>query len=354
MFTEFRKVLLVVFSFLAFTAQSQVCDSLQGSCCTTMDRSPAGIMVGHPHPGGGWMVSYRFMFMDMKGLLDQGKKVGNEQVFNTYFMAPTTMQMQMHMLMVMYGISPSFTIMAMANYQAQSMDMDMFSMGTHNHADMIGQVDHLGMHAGTSGFSDTKLMLVYKALDRIEHRILTSLGLSLPTGSISKVGDSDAMFPGFRQAYMMQNGTGTVDIQPGVTYLYDLMDWSLGVQANYTIRPYKNKYNYRYGNELELNVWGARQIGSKLSLTLRSQNLLAGAISGSDNNLYLYSEPGTNPANYGGFRSNLLGGINLHLPEAILPKQKFGAEVGGAVYQRGNGIQMANKWCINANWTLSF
>ena len=42
------------------------------------------------------------------------------------------------------------------------------------------------------------------------------------------------MFPGFRQAYMMRNGTGTVDIQPGVTYLYDLMNWSLGVQANYT------------------------------------------------------------------------------------------------------------------------
>lgn len=351
--TTFSRILFLLL-FFYFSSNSQVCDSIKHSCGSTFDKSPAGIMIGHPHPKGVWMLSYRFMFMNMNDLLENGIRVDQRQIFNSYLMAPSEMQMQMHMLMIMYGISARFSVMAMANYQAQAMHMDMFSSVDHSHVDPDGQHNHDGMHASTHGLSDTKLTFIFKALERTEHRILASIGFSIPTGIISKTGDSNSMFPGLRQAYMMQNGTGTVDIQPGITYLLDQKKWSVGFQAFYTIRPYKNKYLYRYGNELELNVWLARQLGSSFSASLRSLNLVSGAISGADPGLYVFSEPATNPVNYGGFKSALLAGLNLHIPQSFLPSQKIGLEAGRCLFQRGKGIQLASRWNININWTLTF
>ena len=333
---------------------SQSCDSARVCTCDGEDRSPAGLMFGHHHASNSWMVSYRFMFMDMNQLAQGRQGITSETAFNTYLMAPTTMQMQMHMLMVMYGISPSFTVMGMANFVGQTMDMEMYAMAMHHHEDMVGTGDMLTMNSASLGFSDTRFMLLYHAYDDMRSRIVPSLGISIPTGSIGKRDEAMAVYFNSRMPYMMQLGTGTVDIQPGLTYLFDTENWSAGAQAYYTIRPYKNKWGYRWGNELEVNVWAGRQIWNWLSLNIRSQTLASGTIKGMDSGLYAYQEPGTNPINYGGFRSNLFGGVNFHLPQKLLPKQKFGVEFGGPVYQNNNGIQLRNKWGINASWTITF
>ncbi|MBP9924104.1 MAG: hypothetical protein KBF92_09760, partial [Bacteroidia bacterium] len=89
------------------------------------DASPAGVMISHAHPKGGWMFNYSFMHMNMGGNFKGNEKISNEEIFNSYLMAGTSMKMDMHMLMAMHGITGRFTIMVMANYVSNSMDMTM-------------------------------------------------------------------------------------------------------------------------------------------------------------------------------------------------------------------------------------
>ena len=56
---------------------SQICES---SCCNNEVALPAGVMLGHVHSKGEWMLSYRYMNMAMKGIYQgnsSGEPAGN-------------------------------------------------------------------------------------------------------------------------------------------------------------------------------------------------------------------------------------------------------------------------------------
>lgn len=85
--------------------------------------------VYHTHPAGMWMVNYKYMHMDMRGLRDGTSDVSQSDVGykrNTpykYMMIPTDMTMDMHMLMLMYGVTDRWTVMAMTTYLSYKMGM---------------------------------------------------------------------------------------------------------------------------------------------------------------------------------------------------------------------------------------
>jgi nitrous oxide reductase accessory protein NosL len=134
----------------------------------------------HTHPTGMWMVTYKLMHMNMRGLRDGTTNVSVHDVIPLmstkygYMMAPTEMTMDMHMFMVMYGLTDRLTLMGMATYQENEMDMVM-NMG-------MGKGNTKEPPMRTSGFGDTELRGIYK----INEYLVGSLGLSLPTGDIEK------------------------------------------------------------------------------------------------------------------------------------------------------------------------
>ncbi|MBP6532768.1 MAG: hypothetical protein KA285_05760, partial [Bacteroidia bacterium] len=146
------------------------------------DVSPAGVMISHAHPKGGWMFNYTFMHMNMGGNLNGSEKISNEEIFNTYLMAGTSMKMDMHMLMAMYGITGRFTIMVMANYISNSMDMTMYegALGAHNHGGTDVSKPQESMTMNTSGFSDTKIHGIYKLVNGERSSLVASLGVNVP------------------------------------------------------------------------------------------------------------------------------------------------------------------------------
>ena len=81
------------------------------------------------HGKGEWMLSYRYMTMDMEGLLSGSNSVTTASQLKTsaaddkYSMVPLNMTMDMHMLGAMHAISDKWTLMGMLNYLENEMEM---------------------------------------------------------------------------------------------------------------------------------------------------------------------------------------------------------------------------------------
>jgi len=305
----------------------------------------------HTHPAGMWMVTYKFMHMNMSGLRAGTSDVDLSSVgfkrdkpYN-YMMIPTDMTMDMHMFMLMYGITDRLTVMAMANYLVNSMDM-LMDMGP---GKMITREDPMT----TRGIGDTEIRGIYK----INKYLNGSLGLSLPTGDITKT--VVMMRKTYRAPYDMQLGSGTYDLKPALTYsaLSDDAKWNWGAQAMYTYHIGENKNDYSLGDNFKATGWLQRAFGPASSWVRLAFND-TGRIHGKDPEIDKLNHPLTgmgaptpdaDPDNYGGQR--LDGLIGLSLQKGSL---SVGVEGGVPLYQNLNGLQMKTKWLINVGVQVMF
>ena len=74
-------------------------------------HAPISVMGDHMHAMGEWMVSYRYMTMDMKGLLKGSDSVSPAGAgFMNQDMLPKDMTMDMHMFGAMHAISRSMDL----------------------------------------------------------------------------------------------------------------------------------------------------------------------------------------------------------------------------------------------------
>lgn len=344
-------LLVIALLFNGVQLLSQTCDSVDVCNCAVEDLSPAGIMLGHEHPKGVWKVSYRYMNMMMGGILSGTTKVDDNFVFNKYIMSPQNMRMDMHMVMGMYGITDRLSVMTMFNYNSISMKMNMLPGSTHVHGSGTHASNSNEMSAKTSGLGDTKLYAVYSVLKSNVHYLLLSGGINLPTGTIQMKGSSDdLMYPSQRLPYMMQMGSGTVDLMPGLTYLMKQNKVSFSAQITSVLRPFYNSLDYGLGNEYALNIWGSYKFFPWVSSSLRVEGTSLGTITGKDAMLFEGMEPSANALNYGGENVTSYLGLNFY----FLEKNKLSLEYGMPLYQNANGVQMKQKSTLYAGWLISF
>jgi hypothetical protein len=86
------------------------------------EHGPLGVMQDHMHDKGEWMLSYRYMRMDMGGNKVGSKSISTADTLQQFMVSPTNMEMDMHMLGAMYGVSSKVTVMAMVPYLNKCMD----------------------------------------------------------------------------------------------------------------------------------------------------------------------------------------------------------------------------------------
>jgi len=309
----------------------------------------AGQHVHHSHGMGAWMVEYRFMRMEMDGLLDGTDSVSTEEISGVtmpmgggnmtktagknYLMAPTEMTMDMHMLMLMYGITDKVAVMGMLNYVKNDMDMVMHmtmpsSMVVDRQSDMQ-----------TSGIGDTQIGAMYQ----VDNGLVGSVMLSVPTGSI----DEKVTMMGNRvqAGYPMQLGSGTYDLIPSITYNKKLNGWTYGGQAEYTYRIGENDNDYTLGDRLELSAWAKYSLDSTLNLAARLDIIDWDKIDGKDDDIAVMMSPTNDPDAQGGTRLDLTLDVS----------KRFGAHTAGLAYgvpirQDLNGPQME----VQSMITLSY
>lgn len=328
----------------------------EGCFCGT-NPTPAGVMISHVHLKGEWMLSYRYMSMEMKDAQSGRTGIGRDEIFSRYLMAPEKMRMDMHMLMMMYGMTDRLTGMAMLNYNVNSMEMAMFPAIAHVHGGMDDTPSgHSNGHTmKSSGIGDLKLYLLYGLMKRADRQLVLSAGVSLPSGNILTKGNGDdMMYPDGRYPYSMQLGSGSVDLMPGITYLVQSGKTTFSTQLSSLIRTGYNSVGYKLGNEMGLNLWFAYQWMRFLSSSMRLEGNWSGNIDGVDPSLYAFSEISSNPYNYGGRRAGLYLGSAIQPDGGILRNHKVGIEYGIPVYQNLNGVQMKSTHSLFASWTLTF
>ncbi len=309
-----------------------LCSSWLGHAQWTSGRpdghAPIGVMGDHTHGQGEVMFSYRYMFMDMADMREGTSTLSNADVLADFMVTPTEMPMHMHMLGAMYAISDELTTMVMVNFLDQSMD-HVTGMGT-------------TFETASGGFGDIRVSGLYKVLDQGKSRLHLNLGLSIPTGSIDEKDVTPASSPNEAQLpYPMQVGSGTFDLLPGATYLYQQEKTSLGLQVMGILRLGDNDREYTLGNRFQGTVWSAYKLSELFSASLRLTALNVGEIDGADPTFTMLGMvPTVVPENFGGTYLNLGGGFNFYVPEGTFKNVRLGIEYELPVVQDLNGPQM--------------
>ena len=324
-------------------------------------HAPISIMADHTHNAGEWMLSYRFMFMEMDGMYQGSSSIGSAGVFtNNYAVSPERMTMDMHMIGAMYAPTDRITLTAMLPYVSREMDLSIFP----------GAAPLLAANGGSSTFStnssgigDLKLVSLIRIAHEGGHHFHGGIGVSLPTGSI---GEKD-FTPGpggllERQLPApMQPGSGTFDLLPSLTYSYLADSWSAGVQATGVIRTGRNAHGYTLGDKFDLNTWISYKVADWASLSTGLSYRWEDKLDGNQSDLMPFV-PGTTrrtvPAafgeNYGGSRIEALAGVNFVIPGGALHNHRIAADVRIPLWQDRNGLSLGTDYTLSLGWQYAF
>ncbi len=318
-------------------------------------HAPIGVMGDHIHAQGEWMLSYRFMTMDMEDNL-QGEDTISPQAIVTSItnpfpgpptlrVVPVEMTTQMHMFGLMYAPSDSITLTAMMHYLDKSMDHITF-------AGMMG-TDRLGSFTTeSSGIGDVTLALMWGLVNRYDHKLHLNIGLSLPTGDIEKEDDVLTPMntrPTLRLPYAMQLGSGTYDLEPGITYTGYAGQYAWGAQYRATLRLGENDQDYTWGDIHNITGWGSYRLSQWLSGSLRLTYRDEDSIEGRDESISAPVQT-ANPDNYGGKRLDLGVGLNM----ALASGHRFALEYETPVQQDLNGVQMEMQSMLTFGYQYSY
>jgi hypothetical protein len=229
----FRRIANIALAMTFAAIQLQIPTALADDSATHQpvradSHAPIGVMAEHMHKKGEWMVSLRYMNMDMDGNRMGSNRVSPDfiatNVPNRFFglpmqpptlrIVPLNMTMEMLMLGVMYAPSDLVTLMVMGNYLSKEMDHVTYqgAAGTNVLGNFTTETDGLG---------DTFLGGMVRLFDSKTHKLHLNFGFTAPTGDIE---ETDQILtpmntrPTVRVPYAMQLGSGTWDFMPGITY----------------------------------------------------------------------------------------------------------------------------------------
>lgn len=327
------------------------------------DHAPIGVMGDHLHKKGEFMLSARYMYMDMSGNRIGTNSTTPEQIVTTVpnsfagmpgqpptlRIVPTQMDMHMVMIGAMYAPTDNITLMAMGMYNANTMDHITFQggMGTNR----LGE-----FNTKSSGFGDTKLGALIRLHDSGTHKLHLNAGISLPTGSNTETDDILTPMggtPTVRLPYPMQLGSGTWDLEPGITYVGHKGNINWGAQARATIRLGDNKEGYTLGDKFEATSWLAYGFNDNISISGRAKFTTQGDIEGRDPAI-MGPVQTAQTAFHGGEKIELFAGINYLFTKGGLKGNRLALEVGTPILQDLNGPQMETDLTVTLGWQLAF
>jgi hypothetical protein len=333
---------------------------------------PAGLMFAEMMPAGEVMLGYRFMQQNQGNGYQIGNQGGNNALCQSqnspYTMCNTGMTMNMHMLNLMYAPTDWLNLMLMPQYMASTMNM-------YNTASMpsggMGMTTGMRDWESNGGFGDTGMYAMLKLFEAGDHKVFTSQGLTAPTGTIRTWGELDKslarLFP-----YDMQNGSGTWDYNPSLTYTGKNGAFSWGGQIGGTLRLQKQNYmHWRYGDIAQGTAWGGYQWNSWLSNTLRVLYTKQGVISdysqqGSSTNLSnqtlmegqgmggMYKMPDIYPQNYGGTFVDLGLGMTVTIPKGSFAGNRLSVEWLQPMSTNFSGYQLERIGTLAVQWGYMF
>ncbi len=305
--------------------------------------------VHHVHPKGQWMVSYKYMKMNMDGNRDGTRSIPTEEVLERFMVAPTRMTMDMHMLMVMYGVTDDFTLMAMIPYWSITMD----------HQTRMG----MEFTAESSGLADIKVTGQYALFNLNDrHRFIVRGTVNVPTGSTEQKGITP-MSKGqpVTLPYPMQLGSGSFDVLPSFGYFGYGGDWAWSAQTTGIFRLHENSHDYRLGDQSKVSAEVLYTRSNWLIPAVRIDGYTWGDVRGSNPELPtmpngMFMVPTADPGLRGGKRIDLSLNLTLHVPRGLLEGTALSLEFTRPVYQNLEGPQLETDYGFSSylEWSWYF
>ncbi|MDG2125309.1 MAG: transporter [Verrucomicrobiales bacterium] len=242
---------------------------------------------------------------------------------------PTVITQEAHIVGINYRHSDKFDLILTVPYILQSTD----------HIRRVGTPFTLE----SKGLSDLALTANYSAFRYGSSSVVVSAGLSAPSGSIDKTGDTprgkDTQLP-----YAMQIGSGTWELHPGITIASGLQSWTFGATLDSIIRLGENDRDYALGDELAFTAWSNYDLSSRIQLAAHVRGEFWDGINGQDSEVNPRIAPVADPATYGGCQAEIGASARFYwLPHVY---DDFFIELGGAVplWQDLNGPQPRQEW----------
>ncbi len=292
---------------------------------------PLGVTGGMSPKQGVFMLSLQYMHMRMDGNRDGTDDVSAAEVLAEFPVAPINMDVDMLMAGAMYGVTDDISVMAMIPYLWKSMD-HVTRMATE-------------FTTESEGIGDFRLIGGYDVYKSGGHTIALSAGLSFPTGSTDERDDTPAG-PNQLLPYPMQNGSGTFDLLPGITYTGRSEAWSWGSQFNAIVRLGENDDDYTLGNVYSASIWGARRWVDWLSSSARLIGEVVEDIDGADPQLNPLQVPTADPNLRAGNFLSLGLGLNFLVPSGPVEGVRLSVEVIIPVVQNLDGPQLERDYMI--------
>ena len=337
------------------------------SCCATDDthtgrpdeHAPISVMGDHTHGKGGWMVSYRYMYMEMEGMRQGSNKISTSEVFDeAYAVSPESMKMEMHMLGFMYGFTDKLTLTLMGNYIESEMEHSIVSQMVANNIN-AGSTEFT---TNTSGIGDIRLGGLYRFYLKENCKAHFGLGLSVPTGSIDEKDRAPRMGgPASQQLpAAMQLGSGTFDLLPSLTFVQQFADWSYGAQTSAVIRlEDENSNHYRFGNIFGATAWAGYKVNDWIALNAGVAYSYEGELKGTQKDVNTISMVGRSVPtafgeNYGGQQVDSLFGMNYYVPRGPFKNHRLAVDVRVPMWQDLNGLQLETDFSLTIGWQAVF
>ena len=286
-------------------------------------HAPSAIFADHTHAAGGMMFGYKYTSSQGENNYN-GNKIFSRDDISTYYDRHVTSQVFLtHSLEFMYGLTDNLTLFSNLNFHIKestylSKQNDLFTLNS-------------------SGIGDLEIQFLYNLVANENIKIHSNIGLTLPTGSISREDINDGVLP-----YSMQMGSGHLSSVIGFTVFSQFNKFSAGIQPIYKLSLYENSRGYRAGDQVSVNYWGAINLSKLISISFRQNYINLKPMTGEDSILDSTIMILNNKNNSGYVLLNSALGLNFTFNKGILKNKRISMEYILPTYMSYEGLQIGN------------
>ena len=308
----------------------------------TSDRpdghAPAGVKADFTLSEGEYYVGYRHTWDGFQGTLIGTQELFFDEVLDFFTVAPLTHDQSRAELDVRYGLTDDFTVEVSLPFLSNK---------------LLQVTDLVFFESSSKVLGDVSIRMLADLLEMDEYRLSVNLGATVPTGKLGKRGvtatSNQAVLP-----FLMQGGSGSVDILAGGTFIVQNEFASVGAQVNSVIRAEDGRKGYRLGDQFAFSLWGAYNVTEWISFSIRGLYETQATVTGSESRTDGSVDPLANPFAQGGERVIVPFGINLYIREGRAAGHRLSIEFYYPVHEDLNGPQMSVDRNMVVSWQTVF
>ena len=301
-------------------------------------HAPAGVKSDFLLSFGQLYVGYRYNTEKFRGTLQGTQVVSDAEVLDFFTVAPLTHDRWTGEVDVRFGLTDFSTLEVSVPWVRNK---------------MLNVTDTQLFETSSQFIGDISIRGLFELLKMDGYRMNLTLGGSIPTGKIGKMGLTSTGVRGVLP-FTMQGGSGSPDILAGGTFEAQNEVASVGVQINSVIRPVNNGQGYRLGDEFDFTVWGAYNLSDWISVSLRGVFEQQSEVNGSDSRTNGLADPLANPFAQGGERIFVPIGMNFYLRDGKAAGHRLAIEFYYPVHEDLNGPQMSASRALVVSWQTVF